>query len=117
MIKRQGGMLAKGWLLGLQFDVLFEDGRYFTVSKKAVAQAMRIKEAFEKKGCSFLIESHTNQQFPILHKDILKKFDQHYTYSVWQQVDDDYTAVRFCTSWATTEEQVDSLIRDIDRYV
>ena len=117
MIKRQGGMLAKGWLLGLQFDVLFEEDRYFTVSKKAVSLAMRIKEAFEKKGCSFLIESNTNQQFPILHRDILKKFDQNYTYSIWEQVDEDHTAVRFCTSWATTEEQVDRLIADVDRYL
>ena len=117
MIKRQGGMLAKGWLLGLQFDTLFENGRYFAVSQKAVAQALRIKEAFEKKGCRFLIESHTNQQFPILHRDILKKFDQDYTYSVWEQVDENHTAVRFCTSWATTDEQVDRLVQDISRFL
>ena len=117
MIKHQGGMLAKGWLLGLQFDVLFENDRYFEVSKKAVAQAMRIKKAFEEKGCKFLIESNTNQQFPVLHRDILKRFDQDYTYSVWEQVDDDHIAVRFCTSWATTEEQVDRLVADIARYL
>ena len=117
LIKRQGGMLAKGWLLGLQFDTLFEEDRYFHAAEKAVMQALCIKEAFEKKGCAFLIESHTNQQFPILHRDILKKFDEHYTYSVWEQVDDDHTAVRFCTSWATTDEQVDTLVKDIDRYL
>ena len=117
MIKHQGGMLAKGWLLGIQFDVLFEDDRYLDISKKAVAQAMRIKKAFEEKGCSFLIESRTNQQFPILHRDILKKFDEHYTYSVWEQVDEDHTAVRFCTSWATTEDQVDLLVADIAGYL
>ncbi|MBP3633827.1 MAG: low specificity L-threonine aldolase [Oscillospiraceae bacterium] len=117
MIKRQGGMLAKGWLLGVQFETLFEEDRYFAISKKAVAQALRIKEAFEKQGCKFLIESWTNQQFPILHKDTLRKFDEHYTYSVWQQVDDDHIAVRFCTSWATTEEQVDALVKDIGRFV
>ena len=117
MIKRQGGMLAKGWLLGLQFDVLLEDDRYFTVSKFAVEQALRIKEAFEKKGCKFFMESWTNQQFPILHNDILKKFDAHYTYSVWAKIDDDHTAVRFCTSWATTKDQVDKLLEDIERFV
>lgn len=117
MIKHQGGMLAKGWLLGLQFDVLFEEDRYFEISKHAVTQAMRIKKAFEEKGCDFLIESRTNQQFPILHKDILKKFDEHYTYSVWEQVDEDRIAVRFCTSWATTEAQVDALVADIARYL
>ena len=117
MIKRQGGMLAKGWLLGVQFHTLFENDRYFAVCKKAVEQAMRIKEAFEKKGCKFFMESWTNQQFPILHRDILKKFDEHYTYSVWATIDTDYTAVRFCTSWATTDEQVDRLVADIDRFL
>ena len=117
MIKRQGGMLAKGWLLGVQFDTLLENDRYLHVCKHAVDQALRIKEAFEQKGCKFLIESHTNQQFPILHKDILKKFDENYTYSVWQHMDKDHTAVRFCTSWATTKEQVDQLILDIERFL
>ena len=115
MIKRQGGMLAKGWLLGLQFDVLLEEDRYFSVSRKAVLQAMRIKEAFEKKGCRFLIESWTNQQFPILDNETLKKFDAQYAYSVWELIDAEHTAVRFCTSWATTDEQVDRLVADIDR--
>ncbi len=117
MIKRQGGMLAKGWLLGLQFDTLLENGRYEAISRKAVAQALRIKEAFEKKGCKFLIESWTNQQFPILSNDTLKKFDKDYTYSVWELVDPDHTAVRFCTSWATTDEQVNALVADIQRYL
>jgi len=115
MIKRQGGMLAKGWLLGLQFDVLMEDDRYTRVAKHAVDQAMRIKEAFEKKNCRFLIESWTNQQFPILDNETLKKFGEKYAYSVWELIDADHTAVRFCTSWATKPEQVDQLVADIDR--
>ena len=117
MIKRQGGMLAKGWLLGLQFDVLLEDDLYLKVCKKAVDLALKIKKAFEEKGCKFLIESHTNQQFPILHRDILKKFDANYAYSFWEQVDDDHAAVRFCTSWATTETQVNALISDIQKFL
>ncbi len=117
MIKRQGGMLAKGWLLGLQFDTLLSDGRYEAIARKAVLQALRIKEAFEKKGCKFLIESWTNQQFPILPNETLKKFDENYSYSVWQIIDADHTAVRFCTSWATTDDQVDALIADIERFV
>ena len=117
MIKRHGGMLAKGWLLGLQFDALLEDDRYFRIAKKAVMQAMRIKEAFEKKGCRFFMESWTNQQFPILDRETLKKFDEKYTYSVWEPMDADHTAVRFATSWATTDAQVDELIADIERYL
>ena len=117
MIKRHGGMLAKGWLLSLQFDQLLEDDRYFKIARKAVIQAMRIKEAFEKKGCQFFMESWTNQQFPILDKETLKKFDEKYTYCVWEPVDAERTAVRFATSWATTDEQVDELIADIEKFV
>ncbi len=117
MIKRHGGMLAKGWLLSLQFDALLEDERYFKIARKAVMQAMRIKEAFEKKGCRFFMESWTNQQFPILPNETLRKFDEKYTYCVWEPVDADYTAVRFATSWATTDEQVDELIADIESFV
>ena len=113
MIKRQGGMLAKGWLLGLQFDVLMDDNRYVTIAGKAVEQALRIKKAFEDKGCKFLIESWTNQQFPILDNETLKKFDGRYAYSVWEPVDQNHTAVRFCTSWATEDWQVSQLVSDI----
>lgn len=115
MIKRHGGMLAKGWLLGLQFDTLLDQDRYLTIARKAVSQALRIKEAFEKKNCRFFMESWTNQQFPILDNETLHQFDGKYAYSVWEPVDETHTAVRFCTSWATTDENVDALVADIDR--
>ena len=117
MIKRQGGMLAKGWLLGLQFDTLLENDRYMTIARKAIRQSLRIKEAFEKKGCSFFMESWTNQQFPILSNETLKRFDGHFSYCVWGHVDSDHTAVRFATSWATQDEQVDQLIAFIEQNV
>lgn len=110
MIKRQGGMLAKGWLLGLQFDVLMDQDRYVSIARHAVEQALRIKAAFEAKGCRFLIESWTNQQFPILDNETMHKFDGKFAYSVWEPIDADHTAVRFCTSWATKKEDVDELI-------
>ena len=115
MIKRQGGMLAKGWLLGIQFDVLLEDDRYLKIAGKAVRQALRIKEAFERKGCDFLMESWTNQQFPILDNETMHRFDGKFSYCVWQPMEDGRTAVRFCTSWATTDEQVDALVAYIDQ--
>ncbi len=115
LIKQRGGMLAKGWLLGLQFDVLLEQDRYVTIARKAVEQALRIRQAFEAQGCRFMVESWTNQQFPILPNAVLKRFDKRYAYSVWEPVDQDHTAVRFCTSWATTDEQVEQLIYDIPR--
>ena len=113
MIKRQGGMLAKGWLLGLLFDVLLDQNRYVTIARKAVEQALRIRKAFEEKGCSFLIESWTNQQFPILDNETMHKFDTNFAYSVWTPMDAGHTAVRFCTSWATKDEDVDTLVRFI----
>lgn len=109
-IKQNGGMLAKGRLLGIQFLTLFEDGLYFQLSEHAVRQAMRIRDAFESKGFGFLVESPSNQQFPILDNATLDRLSNDFLFSVWHKVDDDHTAVRFCTSWATKPEAVDALI-------
>lgn len=109
-IKQNGGMLAKGRLLGIQFLTLFEDGLYFQLSEHAVRQAMRIRDAFESKGFGFLVESTSNQQFPILDNATLDRLSKDFLFSIWQKVDDDHTAVRFCTSWATKPEAVDALI-------
>ena len=112
-IKQNGGMLAKGRLLGIQFLTLFEDGLYFELASHAVNQALRIRDAFKKKGYAFLAESPSNQQFPILPNDIMAKLSENYLFSIWQKVDDNHTAVRFCTSWATRPEAVDDLINNI----
>ena len=114
-IKQHGGMLAKGRLLGIQFDVLFEDGLYFEISKHAVDQAMRIRSAFAAKGVKMRYDSITNQQFPILSDEVLAKLGEKYAYSFWEKMDDTHSAVRFCTSWATKIEAVDELLADIDR--
>lgn len=112
-IKQNGGLLAKGWLLGIQFQTLFEDGLYFELSQHAVCQAMRIREAFASKGYGFLVESPSNQQFPILPDDMMHKLSKDFKFSVWKKIDQDHTAVRFCTSWATRTEAVDALIAAI----
>lgn len=113
MIKQRGGMLAKGRLLGIQFDVLFTDNLYFDICKKAVEQALLIKEAFKKKGIPLYGESFTNQQFVMLTEDQMKKLQEKYCYEVWGPGDDGKTIVRFCTSWATRDEDVAELIEDI----
>ena len=115
LIKRHGGMLAKGWLLAIQFEELLKDDRYFKLGKKAVEQALRIKEAFEKKGCDFFMESYTNQQFPILTDAQLQVFDGEFTYTVWAPMDDGRKAVRFATSWATTDDQLQKLLEKISK--
>lgn len=117
LIKRHGGMLAKGWLLALQFEELFKEDRYFKIAKKAVNQAMEIKEAFAKKGCDFFMVSYTNQQFPILTDEQLAKFDPCFSYTVWTPLADGRKAVRFATSWATSDEAVDKLIDAIDKFL
>ncbi len=109
-IKQNGGMLAKGRLLGIQFLTLFEDGLYFQLSEHAVSQAMRIRDAFESKGFGFLVQSPSNQQFPILDNATMERLSSDFLFSFWQKVDDTHTAVRFCTSWATRPEAVDALI-------
>ena len=108
-------MLAKGWLLGLQFDVLLENDRYMTISRKAVAQAMRIKKALTDKGISFWSDSNTNQLFPILPNQALLELEKTYVFNHTEKMDETHTAVRICTSWATTDEQVDALVADIQR--
>lgn len=109
-IKQNGGMLAKGRLLGIQFLTLFEDGLYFQLSEHAVSQAMRIRDAFKSNGFGFLVQSPSNQQFPILDNATMERLSSDFLFSFWQKVDDTHTAVRFCTSWATRPEAVDALI-------
>ena len=113
-IKRHGGMLAKGRLLGIQFATLFTDGLYMHIAQHAIDQAMRIKSALQSKGIPFLIDSPTNQQFPIFSNSQLELLSQKYLFSIWQKVDDSHTAVRICTSWATKTENVNQLIEDIE---
>ena len=113
-IKQNGGLLAKGRLLGIQFVGLFDERKlYHKVSKHAIDMAMKIKAGFEEAGCKFRYDSPTNQQFPILPNDVMEKLGEKYAFSFWEKVDDNHTCVRFCTSWATQEENVDELIKDI----
>lgn len=113
-IKRHGGMLAKGRLLGLQFATLFADGLYMQMAQHAIDEAMRIKAALRARGIPFLIDSSTNQQFPIFSNTQLEALTRHFLFSVWQRVDDEHTAVRICTSWGTRSANVDQLISAIE---
>lgn len=108
MIKQRGGMLAKGRLLGIQFETLFEDGLYFEISKHAVAMAMRVRDAFGSAGCAFFQDSSTNQQFPLITPELKARLAKDFAFEHWGWKDG-LEAVRFCTSWATTEEQVAAL--------
>ena len=110
IMKQGGAVLAKGRLLGLQFDTLFTDNLYFEISRHAINMAMKLKTALKAKGYRFYSESPSNQQFVILENDQLAQLEQHVQVSHWCKVDEKHTAVRFCTSWATTEENIDWVI-------
>lgn len=113
ILKQKGGMLAKGRLLGLQFLTLFEKDLYFEISAHANNMARLIKEACIEKGYPFLTESTTNQQFPILPNKVLEKLRENFEYSFWQKIDEEHSAVRFCTSWATDINDVNALVKAI----
>ncbi|MBR0199254.1 MAG: low specificity L-threonine aldolase [Oscillospiraceae bacterium] len=110
MVKQQGAMLAKGRLLGVQFDTLFTDGLYFEISRHAIRLAMKLKAAFLEKGYPLFADSPTNQQFPILTEAQEAKLRQYAAFETWEPLPDGRSAVRFVTSWATREEDVDALI-------
>ena len=109
MIKRHGGMLAKGRLLGVQFEALFENGLYLEISRHAIACAERLKRMFREAGCEFYAGSPTNQVFPILTQAQAEKLERRFTYSRWANLPQGRVAVRFCASWATTQENLDAL--------
>lgn len=113
-IKQHGGMLAKGRLLGLQFATLFTGNLYFDIAQHAINEAMRIKAALQAKGFGFLIDSPTNQQFPIFTDTQIATLSEHFMLSLWQRIDEEHTAMRICTSWATKPESTDALIRAIE---
>lgn len=112
-IKQRGGMLAKGRLLGIQFLTLFEENRYFEISAHAAQLAEKLKDELTKMNISFYINSQTNQQFPILPDDVLDKLREKYSFAYQARVDETHSAVRFCTCWATKEENVEALLADI----
>lgn len=113
LIKRHGGMLAKGRLLGIQFEELFCDGLYFEISKHAINEAYRVRECLKECGVDVLFESDTNQQFPILDDTVIKKLSEKYVFSYWRRISETKSAVRICTSWATKSENTDTLLADI----
>ena len=109
-LKQHGGMLAKGRLLGIQFDVLFTDGLYFSISKNAIATANRLKAGFAAKGYRFFMDSPTNQIFLVLENTQLAALEGKAKFGFWEKFDDTHTVVRIATSWATRMDEVEALI-------
>lgn len=110
MVKQQGGLLAKGRLLGLQFDVLFTDDLYMKISRNAIAAAETLKAALREKGYRFFLDSPTNQIFVVLENAQLQALEGKAKFGFWEKFDDTHTVVRIATSWATRMEEIRQLI-------
>lgn len=107
--KQHGALLAKGRLLGVQFDTLFTDNLYFKISKHAIEMAELLKCILKEKGCRFAWESNTNQQFIILENSEMERLKEKIGFSFWEKADEKHTVVRFATSWSTKREDVEKL--------
>lgn len=106
IIKRHGALLAKGRVLGLQFDTLFTDDLYFRVSRHAIDMAQALRRVFAKHGLSLGIDSPTNQQFVILSKEQKQRLAEEIAFEIWEPLPDDRLLCRFVTCWATTEADI-----------
>lgn len=109
LIKQYGALLAKGRLLGVQFDTLFTDGLYMSISRYAIDMAEQLKELFTEKGYRFYLKSPTNQQFLILENNRMEELRKKVAFSFWEKFDESHSVVRFATSWSTTQEALDAL--------
>ncbi|MCC8105917.1 MAG: low specificity L-threonine aldolase [Clostridiales bacterium] len=110
MVKQQGALLAKGRLLGVQFDTLFTDNLYYKISRHAIEMAELLKEGFRQKGCRFYLESLTNQQFLIIEDAEAERLKANVVLSFWERTDETHAVYRFATSWATKREDVEALL-------
>lgn len=116
LIKQNGAMLAKGRILGLQFDVLLEDELYLKLASHANQMAQKIQSQLKMLGIPFFIETPTNQIFPILSNDVIEKLQKDFVFLIWEKLDNYHSAVRFVCSWATKESDVDALIAYLSTY-
>ena len=114
-IKLHGGMLAKGRLLGIQFEALFENGLYYEISKHAIQMAERVSDKMRQLGVTFHVDSPTNQIFVVLADTVIEELAKNYKLENMGRVDESHTAMRICTSWATKEENITAFLADLER--
>ena len=110
MIKRHGALLAKGRLLGIQFDTLFTDNLYLDISRNAIDKAMRLKNTLLERGYKFHIDSSTNQQFVVVSNEKLAELREKIGFTFWEKLDENTSVIRLVTSFMTTDEQIDELL-------
>ncbi|MBQ6403078.1 MAG: hypothetical protein IJI27_04160, partial [Oscillospiraceae bacterium] len=113
IIKQRGGMLAKGRLLGVQFEALFRDDLWLETARHANAMARRLSDGLKALGAELYMDSPTNQIFPIFPNRVVEALRENFLFDFIAPAEDDRSVIRFCTSWATPEENVDALLRAI----
>ena len=113
-LKQRGALLAKGRIIGVQFEALFTDNLYFDLAKHANKQAEKLKFAFEKHSISFFNNPSTSQLFPILPNDLIDKLMEDFGFYVWGKHSESHSAIRLVTSWATTDEAIDYFISKLE---
>ena len=110
LIKRHGGMLAKGFLLGIQFECLFEDSLYFDLGRHGVDEALYLRQGMVEAGFPLQYDTSSNQQFPRVSNALAEKLKQSFAFHAWEKPNEQETVLRFCTSWATKREDVEALL-------
>lgn len=116
MVKQKGALLAKGRLTGVQFAALFNKNLYFNISKHANEMAIKLRKMLHKLGAEFFYETPTNQQFIVVENSILPELSKKVVYGFWDKFDDDHTVIRFCTSWATTDDDLKALEKILSKF-
>ncbi len=114
-IKQKGGLLAKGRALGLQFFKLFENDLYFDLAKHANQMSKILSDGIRELGYKFLIDSNSNQVFPILPNEIIKKLEKNYAFYIWEKFDEENSVIRLVTSWATPKEEVEVFVEELKK--
>ena len=110
-IKQQGALLAKGRLLGVQFDTLFSNDLYKRIGKYTINLSEKLKNILHQKNYRFYLESPTNQQFIIIKNTKMEELVKNVSFSFWEKYDENYTVIRLATSWATTEKDLNELVK------
>lgn len=113
-IKQKGALLAKGRLLGIQFEELFKDGLYFDLASHSNKMGQYLAKGIKKCGCSLLIDSPTNQIFPILPNEVIEELEKDYLFYRWTKVSPTHSSIRLITSWATKEEEIDKFLEKLN---
>jgi threonine aldolase len=112
-MKQKGSILAKGRLLGIQFEELFTDNLFFELANHANEMADILRDGLKKANCKFLVDSPSNQIFPILENKQIEKLQEKFKFYVWEKVDDNHSAIRLITSWATKKEAVLEFVSEL----